>query len=157
MIAEMNHVIKIMEARYSSLAEAGVRNIKEYNVRGCDKMPRIVIIIDEFADLMLINREIETLIMRIAQKGRAAGIHLIISSQRSSVNVFTGVIKANIPTRASLHVETTVESKITLDASGAEYLSMQGDMLYSSIMTECHPIRVQIPFLSENDLLKLIK
>lgn len=156
-IESMKQVIDLMNSRYSTFAEMGVRNIKDYNNISKDKMPYLVIAIDEFADLMLTNRDIEELIMRITQKGRAAGIHVLISSQRPSVNVFTGVIKANVLSRACLRVHTTVDSKVVLDAAGAENLSMYGDMLYSSISTGGNPIRVQVPYLSEEDSLKLFR
>ena len=156
-IEAMKRVIDLMNSRCSTFAEIGVRNIREYNNIFKDKMPYLVIVIDEFADLMLTNREIEELIMKVTQKGRSAGIHVIISSQRPSVNVFTGVIKATIPSRACLRVLTSVDSKVVLDEAGAENLSMYGDMLYRSISMGGNSMRVQVPYLSEEDSLKLFR
>lgn len=156
-IGVTKQVIETMNLRLSKFAELGVRNIKDYNKKAEEKMPYVVMIIDEFADLMLVNRDIEVLVMRVAQKARAAGIHMIISTQRPSVNVFTGVIKANIPSRACLKVHTMVDSKNVLDESGAENLSMQGDMLYHSIMMEKEPVRIQIPYITEESAMNLIK
>ena len=106
---------------------------------------------------MLQSREIEELVMRVAMKGRAVGIHMIIASQRPSVNVFTGVIKANFPSRACLSVASTVDSKNVLDEAGAEKLSLYGDMLYSSIRLDEKPMRVQVPYISELEMIKRIK
>lgn len=156
-VAAMKSVVEMMNIRYTKLEESGLRNINEYNKSSGEIMSRLIVIIDDLADVMLQNRAIEELLMRIAQKGRAVGIHLILVSQRSSVNVFTGVLKANIPSRALLRVETTQESKVILDEAGAENLALHGDMLYSSIMTECKPIRVQLPYINELSIINLVK
>jgi S-DNA-T family DNA segregation ATPase FtsK/SpoIIIE len=95
--------------------------------------------------------------MRIAQKARAAGIHMLIATQRPSVNVFTSVLKANIPSRACLNVLTSVDSKVVLDEAGAENLSIHGDMLYTSILKGNSPIRLQVPYISEDEAIDIIK
>jgi S-DNA-T family DNA segregation ATPase FtsK/SpoIIIE len=150
-------LIETMNSRLSKFTEFGVRNIKDYNKKSEDKMPYVVMIIDEFADLMLLNRDIEVLVMRIAQKARAAGIHMLIATQRPSVNVFTSVLKANIPSRACLNVLTSVDSKVVLDEAGAENLSIHGDMLYTSILKGNSPIRLQVPYISEDEAIDIIK
>ena len=125
-----------MEKRYHLLAENGVPNIEEYNAlaeenAALEKMPYIVIVIDELADLMMVaGKEVEDYICRIAQKARAAGMHLIIATQRPSVDVITGLIKANIPSRIGLSVMSQIDSRTILDTGGAEKLLGNGDMLY---------------------------
>jgi S-DNA-T family DNA segregation ATPase FtsK/SpoIIIE len=133
-----------MERRYMLLSDRGVRNIEAYNRKiikqkkgtGTDKeegktLPYIVLVIDELADLMMISsREVEESITRLAQMARAAGIHLIIATQRPSVDVLTGIIKANFPTRISFQVSSKVDSRTILDAIGAEHLLGEGDMLF---------------------------
>ena len=125
---------EIMEFRYKKLENGGYKNIDEFNKSEVAKMKRIVIIIDEFADLMTKNlkKETETAIIRLAQLARAAGIHMIIATQRPTVNVITGNIKANMPTRIAFFLPSHVDSKTILDVSGAEELLGQGDMLYAS-------------------------
>jgi DNA segregation ATPase FtsK/SpoIIIE, S-DNA-T family len=124
-VAEMNH-------RYQIFAEKGYRNIEEYNTAEPKRMFKIVIIIDELADLMMqaSRKETEAVICRIAQMARAVGIHLIVATQRPSVNVITGVIKANIPARIAFTVATGVDSRTIIDSIGAEDLLGMGDMLY---------------------------
>ena len=121
-----------MEKRYKQLMENGVRNIKGYNALSyVEKMPYIVIIIDELADLMTVaGKDVESSIMRITQLGRAAGIHMIVATQRPSVDVITGVIKANIPSRIAFSVSSAIDSRTILDHQGAERLLGNGDMLY---------------------------
>ena len=145
-----------MMARYRLFAERNVRNLRSYNewamVSGeAEMLPQIVIIIDELADLMMVaQKEIETYIARLAQMARAAGMHLVIATQRPSVNVITGVIKANIPTRLSFKVASYVDSRVILDVGGAEKLLGMGDMLYNPI-DSFKPIRVKGAYISERE------
>ncbi|MDD2751765.1 MAG: DNA translocase FtsK [Candidatus Omnitrophica bacterium] len=126
----LNWVVGEMEERYQLLAKAGARNIEAYNEKQ-EKIPYIVIIIDELADLMIVSRDqIETAITRLAQLSRAVGIHLILATQRPSVDVITGVIKANFPARISFKVASKVDSRTVLDANGADKLLGKGDMLF---------------------------
>jgi len=126
----LNWVVGQMEERYQLLAKAGVRNIDAYNEKQ-DKIPYIVVIVDEFADLMTVARDqIENAITRLAQLSRAVGIHLILATQRPSVDVITGVIKANLPARISFKVASKVDSRTVLDMNGAETLLGKGDMLF---------------------------
>ena len=126
----LNWVVGQMEERYQLLAKAGVRNIEAYNEKQ-EKIPYIVVIVDEFADLMTVARDqIENAITRLAQLSRAVGIHLILATQRPSVDVITGVIKANLPARISFKVASKVDSRTVLDMNGAETLLGKGDMLF---------------------------
>ncbi|NPV13907.1 hypothetical protein HPY86_03125 [candidate division WOR-3 bacterium] len=134
-VAELTRIVNIMEARYSEFAELGVRDISSYNIRceelGKKKKPYIVVVIDELADLMQrAPTEIEARIIRLAQMSRAVGIHLILATQRPSVDVITGLIKANFPCRIAFQVATKVDSRTILDANGAESLLGRGDMLF---------------------------
>ncbi len=147
-----------MERRYNRLSELCVRNADAYNEKVSknpslgEPMAKIVIVIDEFADLMMqVKDPVEQLVMRIAQKARAAGIHLIIGTQRPAVNVITGTIKANIPSRISCKVASNVDSRTVLDASGAEKLLNRGDMLYA-FAGAIKPLRVQGAFLSDSEV-----
>ena len=144
-----------MMRRYTMFQEAGVRNLDGYNKQlGEDEkhIPRIVIIIDELADLMMTcKREVEEYICRLAQLARAAGIHLIVATQRPSVDVITGLIKANIPSRIAFKVSSFIDSRTILDKNGAEQLLGYGDMLYQP-MGEFTPIRVQGCFLSDEEV-----
>ena len=147
-----------MMRRYKSMSDAGVRDLESYNsiiesqeVDGV-KLPQIVVIIDELADLMLVAaKEVEESICRIAQMGRAAGIHLIIATQRPSADVITGLMKANIPSRIAFAVASAMESRIILDTQGAEKLVGKGDMLYAPIGTG-KPTRVQGCFVSDPEV-----
>ncbi|MDP2927349.1 MAG: DNA translocase FtsK 4TM domain-containing protein [Candidatus Omnitrophota bacterium] len=126
----LNWVVSEMEARYILLSKAGVRNIEAYNEKQ-EKIPYIIVIVDEFADLMNVARDqIENAITRLAQLSRAVGIHLILATQRPSVDVITGVIKANLPARVSFKVASKVDSRTVLDSNGAESLLGKGDMLF---------------------------
>jgi len=119
-----------MESRYGLLAKVGARNIESYNEKQ-EKIPYIIVIVDEFADLMSVARDqIENAITRLAQLSRAVGIHLILATQRPSVDVITGVIKANLPARISFKVASKVDSRTVLDTNGAETLLGKGDMLF---------------------------
>lgn len=146
-----------MENRYKLFAEVGVRNIEGYNeLAGFQSMHYIVIVIDELADIMLFApAEVEESITRIAQMARAVGIHLILATQRPSVNVITGLIKANIPTRIAFNVSSMIDSRVIIDAPGAEKLLGKGDMLYVP-PDQAKPTRVQGTFVSDHEIRKLI-
>ena len=165
----LNWAVQEMENRYSLFASKGVKDIKGYNslmekeaklhkevTKETQKLPQIVIIIDELADLMMVaSKEVEESICRIAQKARAAGMHLIIATQRPSVNVVTGVIKANIPSRIAFTVASQVDSRTILDMQGAEKLLGKGDMLYFPTgLTK--PQRVQGTFISESEIERVV-
>ncbi len=142
-----------MDRRYDVLSEEGVRNIDGWNERATfqDKMPYIVVIIDELADLMIAAKaEVETTIVRLAQLARAVGIHIVIATQRPSVDVITGIIKANIPSRIAFAVSSQIDSRTILDQKGAEDLIGRGDMLYMPIGTK--PVRVQGCYVSEKEI-----
>ena len=125
--------ISEMERRYEILLKAGVKDIKGYNKANDPPMPFLVIIVDELADLMAsYGREVETSVVRLAQMARATGIHLILSTQRPSVEVITGLIKANITARVALQVASQIDSRTILDSAGAEKLLGGGDMLFIS-------------------------
>ena len=145
-----------MMRRYKAMSDAGVRDLESYNAimehEDCDKLPQVVVIIDELADLMLVAaKEVEESICRIAQMGRAAGIHLIIATQRPSADVITGLMKANIPSRIAFAVASAMESRIILDTMGAEKLVGKGDMLFSPIGSG-KPQRVQGCFVSDEEV-----
>ncbi|MDR1892589.1 MAG: DNA translocase FtsK [Oscillospiraceae bacterium] len=150
-----------MEKRYRVFAEFGVRDLQSYNAyaeksRDLQKMARIVIVIDELADLMMTApNEVEESICRLAQKARAAGMHLVIATQRPSVDVITGVIKANIPSRIALAVANQIDSRVILDMGGAEKLLGRGDMLYNPIGM-IKPVRVQGCFVSEMEVERVV-
>ncbi len=127
----LSWAVSEMEKRYQMLSQAGVRSIERYNIKIEDKLPYIVIVIDELADLMMVaGKDVEMQIARLAQKARAAGIHLIVATQRPSVDVITGLIKANFPSRISFKVSSKVDSRTILDTVGAEKLLGNGDMLF---------------------------
>lgn len=151
----LNWAVTEMVSRYKTFAEHGVKEIKGYNVlvKGTDKvLPQIVIIIDELSDLMMAApNDVEDAICRLAQMSRAAGMHLVIATQRPSVDVITGVIKANIPSRISFAVSSQVDSRTILDAAGAEKLLGRGDMLFYPV-GEPKPIRIQGTFISEKEV-----
>ena len=148
---------KEMDSRYERFAKAGVRKIEEYNAKFPDEtLPYIVIIIDELADLMLVApAKVETTIMRIAQLARATGIHLIVATQRPSVDVITGLIKANVPSRIAFAVSSQVDSRTILDMNGAERLLGRGDMLYLPIDAP-KPIRAQGALIGNNEVTRLV-
>ena len=149
-----------MERRYDVLNKAGKRNIQSYNAVNKEKLPYIVFIIDELADFMMTSgKDMEAAIIRLAQMSRAIGIHLILATQRPSVDVITGLIKANVPTRIAFSVASLVDSKTILDSSGAEKLLGQGDMLFMSAEFS-KPKRIQGAYLSDseiNDVVNYIK
>jgi S-DNA-T family DNA segregation ATPase FtsK/SpoIIIE len=164
----LNWAVTEMMQRYNKFAEVHVRNIKSYNqkvenlakegLEGSDfqKLPQIVIVIDELADLMMVaSREVEEAIVRLTQLARAAGIHLIIATQRPSVNVITGLIKANVPSRIAFAVTSGVDSRTIIDMNGAERLLGNGDMLFFPAGYK-KPIRVQGGFVSDEEVAKVV-
>ncbi|MDD2378104.1 MAG: DNA translocase FtsK [Bacilli bacterium] len=164
----LKKIVEEMERRYDVFSETGAKNIAGYNLyiekknKGLDeagqlkKLPYIVVIIDELADLMLVAaKEVEDSIMRITQMARAAGIHLIVATQRPSTDVITGLIKANIPSRISFAVSSSIDSRTILDMTGAEKLLGKGDMLFLP-MGENTPIRVQGTFISEEEIKEVV-
>ncbi|MBR3161719.1 MAG: cell division protein FtsK [Bacilli bacterium] len=157
----LKNIVAEMEKRYDIFERTKNKNIKGYN-RFCEnnpeypKMPYIVVIIDELADLMLVAaKEVEDSIMRITQMARAAGIHLIVATQRPSTDVITGVVKANIPSRISFAVSSSIDSRTILDSVGAEKLLGKGDMLFLP-MGDNHPTRIQGAFISEEEIQKVV-
>ena len=157
----LQFVVREMEKRYEIFAKRKVKDIFRYNevvqAQGEERMPRIVVIVDELNDLMLVARgEVEDSVMRIAQLARAAGIYLILATQRPSVNVITGVIKANIPSRIAFAVASGVDSKTILDSTGAEKLVGKGDMLLH-LNGENKPTRVQGAFVGEQEIEKVVE
>jgi S-DNA-T family DNA segregation ATPase FtsK/SpoIIIE len=175
----LNWGVNEMERRYKLMSKLGVRNLAGYNAKiaeaekkeekipnpfsltpdapePLEKLPTIVIIIDELADLMMVvGKKVEELIARIAQKARAAGIHLILATQRPSVDVITGLIKANIPTRIAFQVSSKIDSRTILDQMGAEALLGMGDMLYMPPGTGL-PIRVHGAFVSDDEVHRVV-
>ncbi len=156
-------VIFEMERRYRLLSTMNTRDIERYNEkidvedRGGERLPYIVTIIDELADLMMVaSKEIEGYITRIAQKARAVGIHLVLATQRPSVDVITGIIKANIPARIAFQVAQKNDSRTIIDQNGAEKLLGAGDMLYQSPMSS-YPIRIQGAYISEDETWKIVE
>jgi S-DNA-T family DNA segregation ATPase FtsK/SpoIIIE len=147
-----------MEHRYKQFAEVGVRNIDGFNeLAGFQSMAFIVIFIDELADLMAYAPvEVEDTICRLAQMARATGIHLVLSTQRPSVDVITGLIKANVPTRIAFNVSSMIDSRVVLDMPGAEKLLGRGDMLYIPA-DQSKPSRIQGTFVSEREVTKVVE
>ena len=159
--AALNWAVQEMTVRYEKFAALGVRDIKSYNkkIAGLkhnddntyEKMCQIVIVVDEFADLMMVaSNEVEDAVCRLAQLARAAGIHLVLATQRPSVNVITGLIKANIPSRIALSVSSAIDSRTIIDGSGAEKLLGNGDMLFAP-QDYPKPVRVQGAFVSDEE------
>ena len=147
-------VVKEMESRYKLMTRVGVRNIDGYNSKHKLPMPYIVVIVDEMSDLMLVaGKEIEGYIQKLSQMARAAGIHIIMATQRPSVDVITGTIKANFPTRISFQVTSKIDSRTILGEQGAEQLLGKGDMLYMSSANKI--IRIHAPYVSENEIEKI--
>ena len=176
----LNWCVVEMERRYKLMSKSGVRNLAGFNqkideakARGefiynpfsltpedpepLERLPHIVVIIDELADLMMVvGKKIEELIARLAQKARAAGIHLILATQRPSVDVITGLIKANIPTRIAFQVSSKIDSRTILDQMGAEALLGMGDMLYMASGTGL-PVRVHGAFVSDDEVHRVVE
>tara|TARA_Y100000996_G_scaffold302227_1_gene239640 strand:- start:1318 stop:3402 length:2085 start_codon:yes stop_codon:yes gene_type:complete len=147
-------VVKEMESRYRLMTKEGVRNIDGYNLKHKLPMPYIVVIVDEMSDLMLVaSKEIENYIQKLSQMARAAGIHIIMATQRPSVDVITGTIKANFPTRISFQVTSKIDSRTILGEQGAEQLLGKGDMLYMSSANRI--VRIHAPFVSDNEIEKI--
>jgi len=147
-------VVKEMESRYKLMTKEGVRNIDGYNYKHKLLMPYIVVIVDEMSDLMLVaGKEIENYVQKLSQMARAAGIHIIMATQRPSVDVITGTIKANFPTRISFQVASKIDSRTIIDEQGAEQLLGKGDMLYKSSANKI--VRIHAPYVSENEIEKI--
>ena len=147
-------VVKEMESRYRLMTRVGVRNIDGYNEKHKVSMPYIVVIVDEMSDLMLVaGKEIENYIQKLSQMARAAGIHIIMATQRPSVDVITGTIKANFPTRISFQVTSKIDSRTILGEQGAEQLLGKGDMLFMSSANKI--VRIHAPYVSENEIEKI--
>ena len=144
-------VVKEMESRYRLMTKEGVRNIDGYNAKHKLPMPYIVVVVDEMSDLILVaGKEIENYIQKLSQMARAAGIHIIMATQRPSVDVITGTIKANFPTRISFQVTSKIDSRTILGEQGAEQLLGKGDMLYMSSANKI--VRIHAPFVSDNEI-----
>ncbi len=147
-------VVKEMESRYRLMTKEGVRNIDGYNLKHKLPMPYIVVVVDEMSDLMLVaGKEIENYIQKLSQMARAAGIHIIMATQRPSVDVITGTIKANFPTRISFQVSSKIDSRTILGEQGAEQLLGKGDMLYMSSANKI--VRIHAPFVSDDEIEKI--
>ena len=156
-VKALKALVKEMMNRFSTLEAAGVKNITSYNEKSTFKMPYLLILVDELADLMLTSSsEVEQLLVRLAQLGRATGVHLVVATQRPSVDVVTGLIKANFPSRISFAVGSQVDSRTILDATGADRLLGKGDMLYKPIDLS-QPVRVQGAFLSEEEIETIVE
>ena len=157
-LASLKWAMDEMERRYKTFAERGVRNIDSYNeLAGFQSLPYIVILIDELADLMAFAPvEVEDAIARLAQMARATGIHLVVSTQRPSVDVITGLIKANIPCRIAFNVSSMIDSRVILDTPGAEKLLGRGDMLYVP-PDQAKPTRIQGAFVSDKEVKRLVE
>jgi S-DNA-T family DNA segregation ATPase FtsK/SpoIIIE len=157
-VSALKWTVGEMESRYKEFAKAGARNIEGYNaIEGIEKKPYIIFVIDELADLMMFAPgDAEDLITRIAQMARATGIHLILATQRPSVDVITGLMKANIPSRLAFNVSSMIDSRVILDSPGAEKLLGKGDMLYLP-PDQAKPRRIQGPFVTEKEVHDLVK
>lgn len=156
-ISALRWILAEMDRRYKLFAEAGVRNIDGYNeMSGFQALPYIVLFIDELADIMLFSPvEVEDSITRIAQMSRATGIHMVLATQRPSVDVITGLIKANVPTRIAFAVSSLIDSRVILDTGGAEKLLGRGDMLYLP-PESAKPARIQGAFISDKEIAELV-
>ncbi|VJH34362.1 DNA translocase, cell division protein [Streptococcus pneumoniae] len=162
----LQKVVDEMENRYELFAKVGVRNIAGFNAKVEEfnsqseykqiPLPFIVVIVDELADLMMVaSKEVEDAIIRLGQKARAAGIHMILATQRPSVDVISGLIKANVPSRVAFAVSSGTDSRTILDENGAEKLLGRGDMLFKPI-NENHPVRLQVSFISDDDVERIV-
>mgnify|MGYP001241308497 CR=1 FL=1 len=153
-VTALKWVVKEMENRYKLMTREGVRNIDSYNTKHTLPMPYIVVVVDEMSDLMLVaGKEIENYIQKLSQMARAAGIHIIMATQRPSVDVITGTIKANFPTRISFQVTSKIDSRTILGEQGAEQLLGKGDMLYMSSANRI--VRIHAPFVSDTEIEKI--
>lgn len=152
----LNQMVELMEARYALFAKHKVRQLKEYNAHAEEKLPWVVVIIDELADLIMVaQKPVETAICRLAQKARAAGILMVVATQRPSADVLTGLIRSNIPSRISFAVPSQVESRIILDAMGAEDLLGKGDMLFKPLDVPAG-IRIQGAFVTNEEIERVV-
>ena len=153
----LHQVVELMEHRYGQFAAARVRNLEEFNEVAEEPLPWVVVIIDELADLMMVaSKSVETSICRIAQKARAAGIHLVLATQRPSADVITGLIKVNIPSRIAFAVSSQVDSRVILDTGGAENLLGKGDMLFCPVDAS-DPRRIQGCFVTNEEILRVVE
>ncbi|KKR10245.1 MAG: cell division FtsK/SpoIIIE [Microgenomates group bacterium GW2011_GWA2_39_19] len=157
-ISALKYLMSEMDRRYKMFAQVGARNVESYNeISGFQALPYIVLVIDELADIMLFSPvEVEDAVTRLAQMSRATGIHMVLATQRPSVDVLTGLIKANIPCRMAFAVSSLVDSRVILDIPGAEKLLGRGDMLFLP-PDEAKPRRIQGAYISDNDTTKLIE
>jgi len=157
-ISALKWTVSEMEVRYKDFSKAGVRNLEGYNaLEGVEKKPYIIFIIDELADLMIFAPgDAEELITRVAQMARATGIHLVLATQRPSVDVITGLMKANIPTRIAFNVSSMIDSRVIIDMPGAEKLLGKGDMLFLP-PDQAKPRRIQGPFITEKEVNQMTK
>ena len=157
-IAGLGNMVKEMERRYKLMSDGKVKNIENYNIKfPKNKMPYIVVIIDELADLMMTGgKDVEYSIARLAQMARASGIHLIVATQRPSVDVVTGLIKANLPSRISYKVGQKIDSKVVLDTFGAESLLGRGDMLFTPPGSSTL-VRLHAPFTTEEEIETIVE
>jgi S-DNA-T family DNA segregation ATPase FtsK/SpoIIIE len=154
--AALQWVLREMDSRYKRFSKIGARNIVDYNMKGDEYLPYLVIVIDELADLMMLApEETEKSVTRLAQLARATGIHLIISTQRPSVDVVTGIIKANFPARVAFMVASGTDSRVILDKPGAEALLGRGDMLYQAPDAPA-PVRLQGVYVSDSEIQRLV-
>jgi S-DNA-T family DNA segregation ATPase FtsK/SpoIIIE len=153
----LKEMLRVMEERFERFAEAGVRNIQAYNeLTDATPLPFIVIVIDELADLMMVApADFEDVIVRLAQMTRATGIHLVVATQRPSVDVITGLIKANIPSRIAFAVSSQVDSRTIIDGPGAEKLIGRGDMLFLP-MGASRPVRAQGSYIADEEIQALV-
>jgi len=155
-VNSLKWAIREMDKRFDTLSKVGARDIATYNAKHQEKLPYIVIIVDELADLMVANAsEVEAVVIRLAQMARAVGIHLILATQRPSVDVITGLIKANIPGRIAFAVASLMDSRTILDSAGAEKLLGRGDMLYTAAEI-ASPMRLQGAFVGEDEIKKVV-
>jgi len=156
-VSALRWIISEMDRRYKLFAQAGARNIEGYNdMSGFQALPHLILVVDELADIMLFSPvEVEDAITRIAQMSRATGIHMVLATQRPSVDVITGLIKANIPCRIAFAVASQVDSRVILDTQGAEKLLGRGDMLYLP-PEQAKPVRIQGAFISDNETKALV-
>jgi S-DNA-T family DNA segregation ATPase FtsK/SpoIIIE len=156
-VAALDWAVNEMEKRYKLFAEIGVRNIEGYNEMSCfQALPYLVVILDELADIILFApSKVEDAITRLAQMARATGIHLVLATQRPSVDVITGLIKANIPTRIAFNVASAVDSRVIIDSVGAEKLLGKGDMLYVPPESS-KPKRIQGTYVSDKEIKAMI-
>ena len=160
-VPSLQWIAREMDTRYDKFAEIGSRNIEDFNRRAADNdeehLPYLVVVVDELADLMMVAPEdTERIITRLAQMARATGIHLIISTQRPSVDVVTGLIKANFPARVAFAVASSIDSRVILDQPGAERLLGQGDMLFQA-PDAAQPLRMQGTYVADTELRQLVR